>query len=677
MTAWLTAAPWFVLVVAIVLVPGLAIAYAAGLRGPAGWGVAPALGMTSLTLGTVLAPFLGLVWTPWYVVPAALIGVLVALATRWWSRPRALPSGASDARGHPRADPTRTRWTALAGAAVGTVTVLVAAVPGMGSPGELVDSTDVVAHLNRIRQYLSDGNLSSLGSGGKVGYPSGFHDVAVTAAQLVPHLAAGDGIVTAANLTALAAAAVVWPLGLVALARLSFGRSSVVLLSAGLVAGALTTFPYILMGWGVLWPNLFATALLPGVLGPALVAVGVVGPVAGLNRRGAVAVTIAALPGLTLTHPNALVSLVMLVVLAFGTRLLLLVRLVQRGSGVGRQRAAALLATLVIVVVTGLLAAPRLSRQVADTASYDWGASEPFGESLRDVALLGLQVDRMPWGLLVFIALGVVVCARVVRLRWVLVGWVTCILLFLVAATGRPGWGAIITGYWYNDKVRLAALAAVPTALLAVAGTQWSARLVERALTTFSPPARRTTRQPRATRATAVGAALVLLLLVTGGANHDKAYYLVDRYYHPPEVTHRLLSPTEEAQLGRLAALIPPGVVTTDVPANGSAFLYAFFDRPVLFDSLLLDPDPDSALIGLHLKVAATNTQVCDALRRKNVQYAVTGAVRYWLSLSDRTSGMAALGGVDGFEQVGAAGRYRLYRIRACGFDPSWLPARS
>ncbi len=674
MTAWLTAAPWFVLVVAIVLVPGLAIAYAAGLRGPAGWGVAPALGMTSLTLGTVLAPFLGLVWTPWYVVLAALIGVLVALATRGWSVPRARSSGAAEAVGRTRTDPRRTRWTALAGVAVGAVTVLVAAVPGMGSPGELVDSTDVVAHLNRIRQYLSDGNLSSLGSGGKAGYPSGFHDVAVTAAQLVPGLAAGDGIVTAANLTALAAAAVVWPLGLVALARLSFGRSSVVLLSAGLVAGAMTTFPYILMGWGVLWPNLFATALLPGVLGPALVAVGVVGPVAGLSRRGAVVSTIAALPGLTLTHPNALVALVLLVVLAFGTRLVLLV---QRGSGVQRHRAAALLTTLAIVVVAGLLAAPRLSRQVADTASYDWGASEPFGASLRDVALLGLQVDRMPWGLLVIVALGMVACARVARLRWVLVGWVACILLFLVAATGHPGWGALVTGYWYNDKVRLAALAAVPTALLAVAGTQWLARGVERALTSFSPPAGGTTRQPRATRATAVGAALVLLLLVTGGANHDKAYDVVDRYYHPPEVTHRLLSATEQAQLGRLAALIPPGVVTTDVPANGSAFLFAFFDRPVLFDSLLLDPDPDSALIGLHLREAATNTQVCDALRRANVQYAVTGPVRYWLSLSDRTSGMAALAGVDGFEQVGVQGRYRLYRIQACGFDPSWLPAGS
>ena len=124
------------------------------------------------------------------------------------------------------------------------------------------------------------------------------------------------------------------------------------------------------------------------------------------------------------------------------------------------------------------------------------------------------------------------------------------------------------------------------------------------------------------------------------------------------------------SDLGRLAALIPPGVVTAGVPANGSSFLYAFHGKPVLFDSLLLSPDADSALIGLHLKDVSTRSDVCDALRRKNVQYAVTGPVRYWLSLSDRTTGLAALGGTPGFEEVGAAGRYRLYRITVCGFEP-------
>ena len=148
----------------------------------------------------------------------------------------------------------------------------------------------------------------------------------------------------------------------------------------------------------------------------------------------------------------------------------------------------------------------------------------------------------------------------------------------------------------------------------------------------------------------------------------------MDRYYHPNRPDQVLLTPTEETELATLAARIPTGVVTADNPANGSGFLYALLERPVVFESLLLDPDPDHALIGAHLREAATRTDVCDALRRGNVQYAVTGPVRYWLSLEDRTRGIADLAGVPGFQEVASAGRYRLYRIQACGFDPAWLP---
>jgi len=94
---------------------------------------------------------------------------------------------------------------------------------------------------------------------------------------------------------------------------------------------------------------------------------------------------------------------------------------------------------------------------------------------------------------------------------------------------------------------------------------------------------------------------------------------IVNRYYHPGEPYQVLLTEADDQALGRLARLIPRDVVTANVPANGSAFLYAFHNRPVLFESLLLDPDPDHALIGEHLREAATRPDVCDALRREGV----------------------------------------------------------
>ncbi len=654
MSQWLPALPAFVVVTGIVLIPGLAMAYAVGGRGVLAWGVAPTLGMTALTCGTAAAPFMVLGWSPVLLLASALAGVLVAagvgmlLRTRW-PRPAV-------------ADPPRSRALALGGVALGTVAVLAAALPGVGRPDELVDSTDAVVHLNRVRGFLEHRNFSSLTA---PSYPSGFHDVAGSAMQLLPDL----DIVRAANLTALLAAAVVWPLGVVALSRATFGRGGVVLLGAGLAGAAFTTFPFILMGWGVLWPNLLAIALLPGVAAPTLVAAGVVPAPPSLPRALAVVTTLACLPGLTLTHPNALVSLLVIVGLAVGTRL------AQRAlgssalgsSGPSRRRAPPALAVLVVAVVAVLVAAPRVSRAVADTAGYDWGAPQPLGRTLAEIVLLKLQVSAAPWGLLLLMLLGLVVCLRRHRLLWVAVVWVACVLLYVLAATRRTGVVTLVTGYWYNDTVRLAAFAAVPGVLLAVAGIGRLAALMRRLLVTFSPPSGL---QRGALPAAVLTGTLALVVVVTVGLDHQATDDLVSRYYRPAEPNRVLVTAAESADLGRLAALIPPGVVTAGVPANGSSFLYAFHGKPVLFDSLLLSPDADSALIGLHLKEASTRTDVCDALRRKNVQYAVTGPVRYWLSLSERTSGLAALGHTPGFEEVGAAGRYRLYRITVCGFEP-------
>ncbi|HEU4997944.1 MAG TPA: DUF6541 family protein [Lapillicoccus sp.] len=669
MSEWLPALPPLVICAAILLLPGAAVAYAAGLRGIAAWGVAPGLGTTVVAGAAVVAPVMHLSWQPWLLLAATAIGAVLAYLVGFAVRP-----GGRAPRGYASRDPERTLWFAVAGVALGVLLALVAVLPGVGRPEEMVQSTDAVAHLNRIRRFLETGVFSSLGSADQAAYPSAFHDVAASLAQVLPGLAEGRGIVVAANLTAVAAAAVIWPLGVVALVRVTLGRSAVLLVAGGLLSAAFTAFPYVLMGWGVLWPNLLGTALLPGLLGPALVAVGCVAPLPGLPRRLAVVATVAALPGLALAHPNALVSLVLFVVLAVATRFALQWRRLRGAEG---RRAGVRLLVLGLVVVLGLLVLPQVSRQVADTASYDWGASDQLGPTLRDSALLGLQVGPLPWGLLALMAIGLVGCVRRIRLRWVVVTWAACVVLFAVAATGTPGWGSLLTGYWYNDKVRIAALGTVPAVLLAVVGTHTVTRWLTTLLSTFSPPLTDRTRRPWALPLTAGAGALFLVATVTGGVGHEQTGGLVNRYYHPDEPYQVLLTDSDNTALRQLARLIPPAAVTANVPANGSAFLYAFHERPVVFESLLLDPDPDHALIGEHLRDAAARPDVCDALRRENVRYAITGPERYWLNLYERTPGIAKLEDAPGFQQVGASGRYKLFRIQACGFDPGWLPTSS
>ena len=64
MSEWLPALPALALGVAILLLPGAAVAYAVGLRGIAAWGVAPGLSTTVVAGAAVLAPVMNLSWRP-------------------------------------------------------------------------------------------------------------------------------------------------------------------------------------------------------------------------------------------------------------------------------------------------------------------------------------------------------------------------------------------------------------------------------------------------------------------------------------------------------------------------------------------------------------------------------------------------------------------------------------
>ena len=80
------------------------------------------------------------------------------------------------------------------------------------------------------------------------------------------------------------------------------GTSRLVTYAAGFASAALVAFPTLLLGWGVLWPNLMGTALTPGVLALMLQAARSrhVGQWLGFG---------ASLPGLALVQPNAFVAI--------------------------------------------------------------------------------------------------------------------------------------------------------------------------------------------------------------------------------------------------------------------------------------------------------------------------------------------------------------------------------
>jgi hypothetical protein len=520
---------------------------------------------------------------------------------------------------------------------IGGVLALATILPAMGRPDELVDSPDAVYHLSRIKTFLETGNFSIANP---TFYPNGFHSWVATG--LLPGLA---DVLPGTNVATIVLAALVWPIGCVALVRHALGTSRLVTYAAGFASAAFIAFPTILLGWGVLWPNLMATALTPGALALMLQA-------ARSKRIGQWLGFLAAMPGLALIQPNALVALVVFALVWFVTARL-------RAGWLGHLPwlvVARDLAIVAVVGVVGLVAAPVVSAQLASTQSYEWKDRVPIWTALVEVVGGRLQVPDVLWGLMLLIALGIGWIALRARAALPVVAmWGACVLLFVMAASSTFSWTSLVTGYWYNDKVRLASLAAVPGVVLVAAAAPALRELLRKVPALGSRPV-------------AVGLVAVLVIpLLTLGLNGATRSRMLSGFFRPTAAERVILSFEGQDSLRRLASLVPAGQGVVGRPENGSPLMWALFGTNTLYRSIPIPTTGDEIVIGTGFDDMANRPDVCEAMARHDIRWAVDSTHVYWLDRPERSSGLADLAHVEGVEPVRTDGDYTLYRVTGCG----------
>jgi hypothetical protein len=531
----------------------------------------------------------------------------------------------------------RPRPDAVVAVVIGAVLALATILPAMGRPDELVDSPDAVYHLSRIKTFLETGNFSIANP---TFYPNGFHSWVATG--LLPGLA---DVLPGTNVATIVLAALVWPIGCVALVRHALGTSRLVTYAAGFASAAFIAFPTILLGWGVLWPNLMATALTPGALALMLQA-------ARSKRIGQWLGFLAAMPGLALIQPNALVALVVFALVWFVTARL-------RAGWLGHLPwlvVARDLAIVAVVGVVGLVAAPVVSAQLASTQSYEWKDRVPVWTALVEVVGGRLQVPDVLWGLMLLIALGIGWIALRARAALPVVAmWGACVLLFVMAASSTFSWTSLVTGYWYNDKVRLASLAAVPGVVLVAAAAPALRELLRKVPALGSRPV-------------AVGLVAVLVIpLLTLGLNGATRSRMLSGFFRPTAPERVILSFEGQDSLRRLASLVPAGQGVVGRPENGSPLMWALFGTNTLYRSIPIPTTGDEIVIGTGFDDMANRPDVCEAMARHDIRWAVDSTHVYWLDRPERSSGLADLAHVEGVEPVRTDGDYTLYRVTGCG----------
>lgn len=640
-TSWREAIPVFVVAVALLFVPGTLAALAARVRPLAATALGPVLTTTFLIVSGVVCGALGIRWTvPVLVVTLAGCVVIAGAVGRLVSRREA-----------PQEDGP------LLATAVGVVAALVIFLVAMRkeitTPEAIPQHPDTIFHLGAAQWMLEHGDISVLHAGGFATprgtgfYPAAFHDFTASIALLT-----GSSVVVATSVFVIAVAAVAWPLGCVGLALSVLGRRASVAVATAIASVCFTGYPYFLMGFGVLWPNLFGQALLPAAL---LLVISVAGslarkPYVAAPRRLAMVLLALALPGVALAHPNAFVSLCVFVALIAIGRLFVAARRSYGHSRKGLLLNGGLAVGIVVAAVAGLALRP--------ANMFATGAAGPEASEARALHDLVLFAPRHTKDLTVLAALvfigALILLIRHRGARWVVFGLSVFLALFWLNVAVDSPTIRYFTWPWYNNAVRIQAVAILPAALAAAASLVFAGDLAARHV-----------RRAHVGLAT-TSALLVVFLVATQGYVGEHAHIL-HRYFHP-QPADSWVSDTELRSLRTLSQHVPPDGVVAANPWNGGTYLYVVSGRTLLVPTEKANTSPDRQLLSLHLDEVGTNPAVCAAAERERVEWAITGGQPFsWVRGRQKLyAGIDHVGRSPAWKQVASSAPYTLYERVAC-----------
>lgn len=589
--------------------------------------------------------------------------LLVALLGFALSRVHALTLGRRPAPDHGRTPalagnlderPELTALLLLGTVLVSGVIMLIAA----GGTLETASQTyDGLAHQNEIRSIVESGIASPwrvddyVSGPGAPFYPSGFTAVGA----FVMGLLRSDSVF-AANVTATVLAGGLWPSTVMILAGVVFGRAPRMVAVCGLLALGLWGMPWAPLGWGVLWPTAGGAAFTPVALAGLVAALGL----SPLRLGAARALTLAALGlvGVGVFQPRGL----LLAAPVMG--LLVVVHLLAahpRTRGTGTWARVLVPVVLLAPLAAALVVLVRLAPD-AKFVAIDRPINESVASALTHYLVNGPNntVPGVLVGVLVLVGIWEALQRR--NTLWIPVTFCVLVLLDVMTATQRSEVAVSVSRFWYGDRYRSATTPPVVGVLLAALGVRATLRWLGAGLT-------RARRMPsgRLTVAVAgIAVALTVVSLIPG-----PAAYLRTKYFDASTKRGRsLVSPAEIEFFGRVAAIVPPDERILNNAQDGSALIYAYVNRLVVFNvGGDVPSSPGGTFLRNQLVTTPDRASVCRAFSAGHIKWVVNLGDPY----TDEgvppypAPGMQIPDGFWATTLVAQSGDAKLYEVTGCG----------
>ncbi len=659
--SWWSTLPTVLLFLFVLFVPGWFMLRALGITGLLAVAAAPAPVIAVLAgVGLVLS-WLGIAWSLWTAALTLLVVVVVVEIVA-----RRLP------RTPVNAVPLSSRMTVavVIGTLIGLAVQAAAYLPGMREPDALHQIHDAIFHLNATEAIVRSGNASSLSAIGELEgmkpgfYPMVFDSIAALAAPLT-------SVVVAVNVLMLVALLVIWPVGIIALARVVAPTRPLAAAVAPVVAASFIIFPANFIVLQGALPYGLALALAPGVA--AVI-------VALLDRKPAdhplgwiqpAVIALVLVAGVAAAHPTGIAVLVVYVLPKCAQVTIRRgIRLTRGGRTVQGIASIALVPAILVALVVALAVVPLLRSMAANQAD---GLTTPGQALLRGFTTSTTIGSSSPWAnwvIALLVVAGLTLTLLDSRVRWFGFSWLLTLGCFVLSSTSDSFWRGL-TGFWYESSERTEAMLPTVTAVLVGIAVSDAATILSGLLQRDENGA---APQPAATArrdAVAVLVAVTILFLAYLSSGQFRLSerrddwtawgFQADRIIHQPYVTD-----DELAMIRSLPDVLPPSAVVLGDPFSGAPFVQGVAGL-VAYIPALNPPswNADQRYLMAHFAEIHTDPQVCEIVRESGIGY------YYWdvengAGWGPQKPGLAHVDTSEGFELVASADTAKVYRITAC-----------
>lgn len=663
--SWFSTVPVILVCLVLLFTPGILIEAALGLRRLSYLAVAPLLTISLTAVSAIVAPYFGVRWSllPVAVLTVGVSGVLLAGRLLWDRRNGA--AAAPRLTWVPR-KPQKAQVIEAVGFLAGASAILWQLHKAFGRPENISQTFDNVFHLNAVRYVLDTGNASSMtltamtnGDNPPYFYPAAWHGLVSLLIQLT-----GAELAVAVNVLNMCVAATVWTAGCMFLTRTVVGPNAYAVGAAGVLAAGFGSFPLLLLDFGVLYPNFLSVSMLPAALACVSLFFGVSDAPGRIGIARYVLAPAAAV-GVAIAHPNGLMSLL---ALSIPILIVSFVRFaLARHRAAGSPLPTLLMGTGLLALFAVVAVMWNFIRPPAEAAT--WLPFQTQGQAVGEI-LTNSAMQRPPaWAVSALVIAGIVVLCRRHRSFWLLGSFAIVASLFVVVSAGPTGWlRDTLTGVWYNDSYRLAALLPVVAVPLAAAGAGWLTGRLQRLWAgrpdaAGNPPAG--IRTSRVVPQAVVPVALLAVLLVAQTLPLASSIWSAEGNYYTT-ADSALVSSDEMALINELDQFVPADATIAVNPWTGGAMAFAIADRNTTSKHTLTTYTASTLLLNDKLREANTDPSVCPAAREAGVGYVLDFGTREVHGGAHGFQGLQIPDSTPGFKLLARVGDAKLFQLTAC-----------